>query len=424
MKKPTVFISYSHDNEQHKEKVLSFANQLYTDDVDCIFDQYEVLPAYGWMRWMENGIDEADFVILICTETYYKRVMGKEKKGIGLGGKFEGKIIYNKIYHDDCKNEKFLPVVFNNNDRQYIPELLKDFTNFFIKDDESYEDLYRVITSQSKIEMPKERQPRILKPKSVGKLFDRKNDRPAKIDTIKLPITEAKLFGREKELEMLDNAWNNPNLRILSFVAWGGVGKSALINEWLNKMDEENYRGAEMVYGWSFYSQGTKEQTQASADTFFNDAIKWFGFEGEIPTSQHEKGRLLADIISRQKTLLILDGLEPLQYPAGEMHGLLKDKTMPGLLKSLIRSMNGLCVITSRCTVKDLKNTEGRLSLTHYLSHLSKEAGSALLKTYHLKGNREELEQTSLEFDNHALALHLTGSYLKTYHDGDIKKAK
>lgn len=246
--------------------------------------------------------------------------------------------------------------------------------------------------------------------------------RPKKIDLAKLPDTNATLYGREEEIKLLDAAWENPQTRIISLIAWGGVGKSALTNAWLNEMDLQNFKGAEQVYGWSFYSQGTKEDTQASADVFLNDALKWFGYEGKPPKSQFEKGRLLAAQIANKKTLLILDGLEPLQYSPGEMHGKLKDQAMQALLKGLARSMNGLCIITSRVQATDLKSTEGRMTLTHELENLREDAGMSLLKSYQLKGPDDELKKTSSEFKGHALALNLLGSYLKTVHDGDIRK--
>lgn len=124
MNKPTVFISYSHDSEGHKDTVHSFANQLCDDGIDCLFDQYEDSPVEGWTQWMNNCINEADFVLMICTETYYNRVMGKEKKGIGLGGKFEGKLIYTKVYKDDSGNSKYLPVLIDNNHHKFIPDIL------------------------------------------------------------------------------------------------------------------------------------------------------------------------------------------------------------------------------------------------------------------------------------------------------------
>ena len=126
--------------------------------------------------------------------------------------------------------------------------------------------------------------------------------------------------------------------RIISFIASGGVGKSALVNAWLNSMEDDNYRGAEYVYGWSFYSQGVTEQTQASADEFFNDTLSWFGYTGETPAAQHKKGKLLAEILAGRKCLLLLDGLEPLQYPPGPMCGKLKDQAMLAFLRVISRS--------------------------------------------------------------------------------------
>jgi hypothetical protein len=422
MSKPSVFISYSHDSEEHKDRVLSFANQLCEDGVDCFLDQYEDSPVEGWTLWMNNCINKADFVLMLCTETYYNRVMGKEKKGIGLGGKFEGKLIHTKIYKDDSNNDKYLPLLFDSNHRKFIPDILQDFNNYVISSKAGYEDLYRRITNQPKVIKPAIGKQKKLKPKSSVKSCIQPLNKPVKIETSRLPVTSPDVFGRETELEILDNAWDDPKTRILSFIAWGGVGKSALINGWLNKIADLNYKGAELVYGWSFYSQGTKEKGQASADGFFNDAFTWFGYTGEIPKTQHEKGRLLAEIISKQKTLLILDGMEPLQYPPGEMHGSLKDQTMTGLLKNLVRNMNGLCIITSRCKVKDLQATEGRLSLTQELENLSEQAGMTVLKSYSIKGTDKEFVETSNEFKGHALALHLVGSYLNAFHDGDIKQ--
>jgi hypothetical protein len=71
MKHPTVFISYSHDSPKHADRVLAFADQLRQDDINCILDQYETSPPEGWPKWMDRHIAKSDFVIVICTETYY-----------------------------------------------------------------------------------------------------------------------------------------------------------------------------------------------------------------------------------------------------------------------------------------------------------------------------------------------------------------
>jgi hypothetical protein len=38
----------------------------------------------------------------------------------------------------------------------------------------------------------------------------------------------------------------------------------------------ERYRSAELIFGWSFYRQGTSGQS-ASADEFLEVALAWFG---------------------------------------------------------------------------------------------------------------------------------------------------
>ena len=41
---PSVFISYSHDTEQHVDAVLWLANKLRSDGIDASIDQYEESP--------------------------------------------------------------------------------------------------------------------------------------------------------------------------------------------------------------------------------------------------------------------------------------------------------------------------------------------------------------------------------------------
>ena len=73
---PTVFNSYSHDSEAHADLVLALSDRLRADQIDCILDQYEVSPPEGWPRWMDRQIRAADFVLMICPPTYFRRVMG------------------------------------------------------------------------------------------------------------------------------------------------------------------------------------------------------------------------------------------------------------------------------------------------------------------------------------------------------------
>ena len=72
-------------------------------------------------------------------------------------------------------------------------------------------------------------------------------------------------------------------------MAWGGVGKTTLVNKWLERLTADNYRGAQRVFGWSFYSQGTGERV-TSADQFIAEALRWFGDPEPPPARRGTKG--------------------------------------------------------------------------------------------------------------------------------------
>jgi len=127
-----------------------------------------------------------------------------------------------------------------------------------------------------------------------------------------LPVTGSNVFGREEDIAFLDAALANQHVNVVSIVGWAGVGKSTLVNCWLRRMAAEDYRSAELVFGWSFYRQGTSGQT-SSADEFLDAALAWFGDPDPRVGTAWEKGERLAKLIAHRLTLLILDGLEPLQ---------------------------------------------------------------------------------------------------------------
>jgi len=250
----------------------------------------------------------------------------------------------------------------------------------------------------------------------------RKVHETEKISLAKLPSTNPELFGREEELAILDAAWDYSRTNIVSLVAWGGVGKTAIVNSWLSKMRHDNFRGAERVYGWSFYSQGAAEGRPASADQFIASALKWFGDSKPDAGSPWEKGERLAEYIKTQKTLLILDGMEPLQHPIGEEGGSIKDPGLQSLVRELANHNSGLCVITTRLGVDDLKGFTGTTVENRHLEHLSLEAGIQLLKHLGVKGADDEIKQAVRDFDGHALALMLLGTYLSIVYNGDVRK--
>lgn len=420
---PAVFISYSHDSDAHKERVRALSERLRVDGICCQIDQYIQNPREGWPRWCERAIETSNFVLVVCTETYHRRYSGREEAGKGKGVTFEGYIITQQFYDKGPLNEKFLPVLFAPEDENFIPTPLRGASRYLVETAGGYEALYRLLTGQPAITPPPIGTPRILPPRPsvVAAITDQSH----RTFLVKLPTTSSLLFGREQELAVLDQAWQDRHTRIVTLVAMGGAGKSALVNEWLNRLERDNYRGAVRVYGWSFYSQGAREDGQASADEFLDHALGWFGDTTLAKNaSVWDKGIRLAEVIGNQPALLILDGLEPLQYPPGEMYGQLKDQGLQALLKALARNnlQTGLCVVTSRVGVTDLEHFLSGPVRRLDLESLDPEAGEKLLSSLGVTGVPAELRQAAGEFGGHALALTLLGTYLAAVHDGDIRQ--
>jgi hypothetical protein len=151
IKQPRVFVSYSHDSPEHKERVLRLAEGLRADGVDCRLDQYEMSPDHGWSRWMMHQIESADFVLLVCTEAYTRRVEGREEPRKGLGATWEGALITNSIYESGGRNTKFIPIVLTHADVRNIPVFLRLFSYYDLSSPRGYEALYRHLTGQPEI---------------------------------------------------------------------------------------------------------------------------------------------------------------------------------------------------------------------------------------------------------------------------------
>ena len=246
---------------------------------------------------------------------------------------------------------------------------------------------------------------------------------PKKISVARLPITGSDLFGREQDIAFLDEAWSNRDKNVVTIVAWAGVGKSTLVNHWLERMAAEHYRSAQLVFGWSFYRQGSSGGT-SSADQFLDAALSWFGDPDPRIGTAWEKGERLAKLIAHRRTLLVLDGLEPLQNPPGPEEGRLRDPSLQALLRELAAFNSGLCLVTTRLPIADLADHERRSALRRDLEQLSSDAGAKLLRALGVKGDEAELQSASDEFSGHCLALTLLGSYLTDAYNGDIRCRK
>ena len=242
----------------------------------------------------------------------------------------------------------------------------------------------------------------------------------------------AELIGREAETKLLSDAWDQAvrgepkRPHVLTFVALGGEGKTSLVAKWAAELAHQGWPGCDAVFAWSFYSQGTREQTAVSSDAFLAEALGFFGDAATAGSAQgaFDKGRRLARLVGERRALLILDGLEPLQYaPRSPTPGKLKDQGITELLKGLAATSLGLCVVTTRYAIPDLRAFWQTTAPMHELPRLSTAAGVKLLRTIGVKtGSQADFEKLVEDVDGHALTLQILGQFLVRAFHGDIRR--
>jgi SEFIR domain len=155
-----IFISYSWDSETHNQEVLSLANTLRDKwGIHAEIDEYvraepPYTPEQGWDQWMLQMIEWAEFVLIVCTETYKRRFEGDEKPGVGLGVSWEGRIIMQELYQSQSKSTKFIPVVFSPFDIAHIPTVLKSNDRYVLSDRDSFKSLCYRLKKQRTVNKP------------------------------------------------------------------------------------------------------------------------------------------------------------------------------------------------------------------------------------------------------------------------------
>jgi tetratricopeptide (TPR) repeat protein len=257
-----------------------------------------------------------------------------------------------------------------------------------------------------------------------------------------------RLVGRDEYLRRLDAVLTDSGVRVVTLVAWGGVGKTSLVAHWMAELARRNWElpgdGAaiervfvERVFAWSFDTEAAGAAGGAAADEFVKAALGFFG-DAEMAASAaspSDKGARIAHLATAYRTLLVLDGLERLQHPTGPPQGSIKDLAIEALLLGLAHSRKGtaegvLCVVTTREPVAELRLFHTTTAPAWGLESLTPDAGAAVLWEAGARkaggaviaAHDEELKEASADVQGHALTLQLLGSYVARAHRGDIRK--
>lgn len=128
MVNPTVFVSYSHDSDEHKAWVLKLATDLRSHGVNAILDQWDLRLGTDLRFFMENGLSSSTLVLCVCSENYVRKV------DAGTGGSgYEGMIMTQGLLQN-AKAEYVIPIVRNNPSSRKVPlafgsKLYTDFSD-------------------------------------------------------------------------------------------------------------------------------------------------------------------------------------------------------------------------------------------------------------------------------------------------------
>jgi len=145
---PTAFISYSWDNDAHKEWVKTFATRLRADGIDVTLDQWHLVPGDQLPRFMEAAIQNNQFVLIMCTSNY--KLKSENRVG-GVG--YEGDIIASELFvHQNQR--KYIPILRSDNSTDAIPIWLQGKYYIGLQSDPYSENNYRELLLTLKGQRP------------------------------------------------------------------------------------------------------------------------------------------------------------------------------------------------------------------------------------------------------------------------------
>lgn len=101
---PKVFISYSHDSEEHKKWVLKLATELWNHGIDIIFDQWDLKYGSDICLFMEKGLNNSSMILCICSEKFNQ----------GEGGSGYEAMIMTQPLLQICDQDYIIPLKRNN----------------------------------------------------------------------------------------------------------------------------------------------------------------------------------------------------------------------------------------------------------------------------------------------------------------------
>ncbi len=312
-KPPRVFLSYAWEDDAYRNRVEAFATRLCEDGINARLDAWHVTGSVTIPEFMASEVHHAEKVLLVCSPKYAQKIRAMEDGEKITGSGWEHMLVTSAIWTGLKDRADVVVVVFRGTWRDATPSFASGLPSYDLTDDaafeEPYTELLRRLTGQTKKAPPVGKPVTGLTPAPVPALRGTGGTAPAPAPEAyisKLPATDSTLIGRGDELAQLEAAWTN-GANLVQVIAPGGTGKTALMTNWYKR-----HVGEAPLYGWSFYKQGTGASANVSSDDFLNHAVSCFQLQPKANTAE-AKAEALVHHLRQHRTLLILDGMEPLQ---------------------------------------------------------------------------------------------------------------
>lgn len=256
--KPLVFISYSHKDETYKDQVLTHLGGLSLRSQLEPWHDGDIGAGEHWYEEIEEKLNSCAVAVLLISANFLcSKFCMQTEVPILMERRRRQKMMIMPVLIESCfwKAVPWLNAIQMRPSKGDVIEALTKpkrnaaYTKIieeihgFLESDNAREAVMLGLGQSAKsfiLEEPHDQGSRDM-------LNAKSTDGP-KIDLSRLPTSGFEVVGRDAELELLNSSLALGRQNIISFAAWGGVGKSTLINKWCEYQERDNFPGFDFVF--------------------------------------------------------------------------------------------------------------------------------------------------------------------------------